>query len=113
MKFLINFFQKLQNKPKATRKRWLWFFVLLTLSLVLVFWINSFEKNLRPPSEKPPEQVGEEKLSFWKIFQLGLANLYQTSLKPLIENFVEKLVVVFSLIFHYLASLWQSLKLIF
>lgn len=111
MKFLFDFFKKLQNKPENIRKRWLWFFVFISIALVFYIWINSLSHQISPKElEKQPK---EEKLTFWKIFRLGFINFYHNTFKPFVENFVEKMVVIFSLIFHYLSLGWQNLKMTF
>mgnify|MGYP001069786474 CR=1 FL=1 len=94
MKFFINFFKELANKPEKIRRNWLWFFTILVMTIVLIIWFFSFKNSLKPPALKTLEV--EEKVSFWEIFQLGLANFYQGTLKPFAEFFVEKLVVLFS-----------------
>lgn len=110
MKFLFSFLKKLQNKPENIKKRWLWFFVSISMILIIYIWVNTLDSQI---SSKKEETLPQKNISFWKIFQLGLVDFYQNTFKPLIENFVEKLVIPLSLIFHYLALGWQNFKGIF
>jgi len=50
---ILDYIEKLQNKPKAARTRIMWFSVSVCMLLIFIFWVFALKSELRNSANEP------------------------------------------------------------
>jgi hypothetical protein len=79
----MDFLQKLQSAPEATKRRWTIIVTVIVMVIVIYVWLayfNNLVKNFSATGQPPvasigPTSSGSNEASFWETFKSGVANL--------------------------------------
>jgi len=85
---LIDFIQKLQNKPRYLRVQILWLSVVLVMTIVVSLWVVSLkysfpEANQKGESEltKSFEEIKQETSSLKEVFKASIGSFFKDDLE--------------------------------
>lgn len=75
---LIDFIQKLQQKPRYVRVQIMWVGVTVCMTLILVFWIWSLNASLSSVADKQTSPATDNLKESWRQLKTDIPTLWQS-----------------------------------
>ncbi|MFH1460931.1 MAG: hypothetical protein ABIF84_00705 [Patescibacteria group bacterium] len=85
---LVNFIEKLQNKPRYVRIQILWLSVFICMLIIVSLWVISF-KYSQSVAEKPKDGQVSQSLNQLKQDTLSLKDAFKASINAFFEDDLE------------------------
>lgn len=75
--FLIDYIQKIQNKPRCVRIKYLWASVSICMLLVISIWTFSLKHSLSLEEGKNSAIINDENVSLKKAFEANIGAFFE------------------------------------